>query len=611
MNAPETLVDFPEGGAPFVHRLSTSKPRVGIIGARGYTGNELMKLIINHPNMELAAVSSRQLAGKRISSNLRGMFPGSDAGSGIDLRYVNLEPEAIVEFTKQNGIDAWVMALPNGVCKPFVDALGQMPVTVVDLSADYRFDEEWTYGMPERFRDNIRQSKRIANPGCYATGAQMAMIPFAHLLSPNVPTNIFGVSGYSGAGTNPSDKNDPDVLRDNLIPYALQGHMHEREIGHQMRQAVRFMPHVAPFFQGIQLTVSMTLSDPLRSSEEAVEMAKNRFKKDPLIKVVGSEPPRVRDNSGRHHVAIGGFTLDNSKVKLVACATIDNLLKGAATQALQNLNLSLGLEDELEGIRPLLEDPKPAVFPHAKKVPTLTYETVAEKDAKFVTNTYGKRQALLHRGVGSRVYDDASGKEYIDLVGGIAVNVFGHSDPELNAVIARQSERLTHTSNLYYTEEQALLAEKLVGSAWWADKVFFANSGTEAAEAAIKFARKRGFKIRPTKTQIVSFKKGFHGRSSGALSITEKPQYREQFGPLVDFGPDQKRFVYLNDIAAFDAAMHEDVCAVMVEPIQGEVEEERKCSLIVNLLCFKRVVSTAPLLSSCAIFAKLAIAMER
>jgi N-acetyl-gamma-glutamyl-phosphate reductase/acetylglutamate kinase len=314
VNAPETLVDFPEGGTPFVHRLSTSKPRVGIIGARGYTGNELMKLIIDHPNMELAAVSSRQLAGKRISSNLRGKFAGSDAGCGIDLRYVNLEPEAIVEFTKQNGIDAWVMALPNGVCKPFVDALGQLPVTIVDLSADYRFDEEWTYGMPERFRDSIRQSKRIANPGCYATGAQMAMLPFVHLLSP-IPTNIFGVSGYSGAGTNPSDKNDPDVLRDNLIPYALQGHMHEREIGHQLRQPVRFMPHVAPFFQGIQLTVSMTLSDPLRSSEEAFEMAKNRFKKDPLIKVVEGEPPRVRDNSGRHHVAVGGFTLDNSKVK--------------------------------------------------------------------------------------------------------------------------------------------------------------------------------------------------------------------------------------------------------------------------------------------------------
>jgi N-acetyl-gamma-glutamyl-phosphate reductase/acetylglutamate kinase len=491
VNAPETLIDFPEGGAPYVHRLSTSKPRVGIIGARGFTGNELMKLIIGHPNMELAAVSSRQLSGKRISSNLRGLFPGSDAGCGIDLRYVNLEPEAIVEFTKQNGIDAWVMALPNGVCKPFVDALGTMPVTVVDLSADYRFDEEWTYGMPERFRDNIRNSKRIANPGCYATGAQMAMLPFVHLLSPSVPTNVFGVSGYSGAGTNPSDKNDPDVLRDNLIPYALQGHMHEREISHQLRQVVRFMPHVAPFFQGIQLTVSMTLSDPLRSSEEAVEMAKHRFKKDPLIKIQ-KEAPQVRNNSGRHHVAVGGFTLDSSKVKLVACATIDNLLKGAATQALQNLNLSLGLEDELEGIRPHLEEPAPRVFPHAKKVPMLTFETAAEKDAAFVTNTYGKRQALLHRGVGSRVYDDAAGKEYVDFVAGIAVNVFGHSDPELGNVIARQSERLTHTSNLYYTEEQALLAEKLVKSAWWADKVFFTNSGTEAAEAAIKvcvFAR--------------------------------------------------------------------------------------------------------------------------
>ncbi len=114
-------MDFPEGQAPHViKRLSTSKPRVGIIGARGYTGNELMKLLIAHPNMDLAAVSSRQLAGKRISSNLKGMYAGSDAGSGLDLRYVNLEPPEIVEFTKNNHIDAWVMALPNGVCAPFV-----------------------------------------------------------------------------------------------------------------------------------------------------------------------------------------------------------------------------------------------------------------------------------------------------------------------------------------------------------------------------------------------------------------------------------------------------------------------------------------------------------
>jgi acetylornithine/succinyldiaminopimelate/putrescine aminotransferase len=152
----------------------------------------------------------------------------------------------------------------------------------------------------------------------------------------------------------------------------------------------------------------------------------------------------------------------------------------------------------------------------------------------------------------------------------VAVNVFGHSDPEWCAVVARQSERLSHTSNLYYTEEQALLAEKLVTLTPWARKVFFANTGTEANEAAIKFARKRAIAISPTKTQIVSFKKGFHGRSMGSLSVTEKPAYRTQYGPMVDFGPDNSRFVTLNDIGAFNAAMSDSVCAVIIEPIQGE-----------------------------------------
>jgi N-acetyl-gamma-glutamyl-phosphate reductase common form len=418
VNAPETLQEQQLSAPNIIRRQSTSKPRVGIIGARGYTGNELMKLILAHPNMDLAAVSSRQLIGKRISSNLKGQFAGSDAGSGMDLRYVNVEPEEIVDFTKNEHIDAWVMALPNGVCLPFVKALGDMPITIVDLSADYRFDENWQYGLPERFREQIRISKRIANPGCYATGAQMAMLPFVHLLSAVIPTNVFGVSGYSGAGTNPSDKNDPDVLRDNLIPYSLQGHMHEKEIGTQLHHPVRFMPHVAPHFQGIQLTLSMTLADPLRSADEAYEMAKARFKDEPLVRVQ-KEPPQVRANACKHHVAVGGFTLDQSKVKLVACATIDNLLKGAATQCLQNLNLSLGLEDELEGIREHLKnDDKPATFPYAKKVPTMTTEQAQQMDEKYVTNTYGKRQTLLHRGVGSRAFNDSDGKSYIDFVAG-------------------------------------------------------------------------------------------------------------------------------------------------------------------------------------------------
>ncbi len=99
---------------------------------------------------------------------------------------------------------------------------------ILDLSADYRFDPGWTYGLPERFRDQIRTSKLIANPGCYATGSQLGLLPLKDRLAS--PPVIFGVSGFSGAGKTPSPRNDPEMLRDNLMPYALSGHVHEQEI---------------------------------------------------------------------------------------------------------------------------------------------------------------------------------------------------------------------------------------------------------------------------------------------------------------------------------------------------------------------------------------------
>lgn len=124
------------------------------------------------------------------------------------------------------------------------------------------------------------------------------------------------------------------------------------------------------------------------------------------------------------------------------------------------------VQDEYDGIRVEL-NPKPKEFPFAKKVPTMNFEQAKAKDEKYGVNTYGTRQMLVHRGSNAKMFDDSAKKEYIDFVAGIAVNVFGHSDPEWSAVVARQAERISHTSNLYYTEEQVKLAEALVKSVWW------------------------------------------------------------------------------------------------------------------------------------------------
>ena len=161
------------------------------------------------------------------------------------------------------------------------------------------------------------------------------------------PVQCFGVSGYSGAGTSPSDKNDPEKLRDNLMPYSLVGHVHEREVSRQLQHPVEFMPHVAPHFRGLTITANMHLSSSMTAAE-ANARYRQRYGHEPLLRVI-DDAPWVSRIAGKHHVEIGGFTVSGDGRRLVAAATLDNLLKGAATQALQNLNLAFGLP-ETQGI---------------------------------------------------------------------------------------------------------------------------------------------------------------------------------------------------------------------------------------------------------------------
>jgi N-acetyl-gamma-glutamyl-phosphate reductase len=225
-----------------------------------------------------------------------------------------------------------------------VDAAGS-PMGVLDLSADWRFDAGWTYGWPERLRSVLRGAKRVSNPGCYATGMQTALWPLLDLLEG--PVSVFGVSGYSGAGTEPSPKNDPEQLRDNLMPYKLTGHVHEREVTFQLNHAIHFMPHVAPFFRGITLTMSVALNTELEE-RHIYERWADIYASEPLVQIL-RDIPLVRAAAHQHHVTVGGVTLDAAHRRLVCVATLDNLLKGAATQALQNMNLMAGFE-ELEAI---------------------------------------------------------------------------------------------------------------------------------------------------------------------------------------------------------------------------------------------------------------------
>jgi N-acetyl-gamma-glutamyl-phosphate reductase len=312
-----------------------SRKAVGIVGARGHTGAELIRLIDRHPALELGFVSSRELDGRTVRDQIEG-FSG-------ELRYENLSHGQVAA----KGADAVVLALPNGKAGEMVAAIdAQAPETiVVDLSADYRFDDSWYYGLPELTRGSYAGQRRISNPGCYATAMQLAIAPLLDRLAG--PPQCFGISGYSGAGTTPSDKNNVELLRDNIMPYALADHIHEREVGRHLGVPVEFMPHVAPHFRGITMTVNLWLQQPAKV-DEIRALYRGRYAGELLVSVI-DEAPWVSRIAGRHGVEIGGFTVAPGGKRVVVVATLDNLLKGAATQAMQNLNLAFGF-NETEGI---------------------------------------------------------------------------------------------------------------------------------------------------------------------------------------------------------------------------------------------------------------------
>ena len=187
-------------------------------------------------------------------------------------------------------------------------------------------------------------------------------------------------------------------------------------------------------------------------------------------------------------------------------------------------------------------------------------QAVEAREKAFVLGTYGRTPFHPRSGKGARLFDEA-GNAYWDLLGGIAVNVLGHKHPRLVKTLRDESSSLLHVSNLFYHPAQGLLAERLVRASGLS-RAFFCNSGTEANEAALKFARLAN----PNRPQLVALRESFHGRTLGALSLTGHDAYRTPFAPLVP----GVSFVEPNDVAALEAAVNTDTCAIFLEPIMGE-----------------------------------------
>jgi len=217
---------------------STNYYSVGLLGVRGYVGEELVRILEQHPVLNLDWVSSRQLKGKKLSEVYQ---------TKSDLIIESITPQTLLDIET----DVVVLALPNGASSEFVKALKKNPYVsvIIDLSADYRFDDNWQYALPETInlkqgnlkQESLRQNNLkqvnfgkpenkvwISNPGCYATAMQLAIAPIADLISGR--PSCFGISGYSGAGTTPSLTNQAENLKSNIIPYKLVHHLHEKEV---------------------------------------------------------------------------------------------------------------------------------------------------------------------------------------------------------------------------------------------------------------------------------------------------------------------------------------------------------------------------------------------
>lgn len=314
--------------------------KVGIIGGAGYTAGELLRILLNHPQVEVSFVNSSSNAGNHLYDVHEGLF------GETEMCFTDQLPFA--------GVEALFICSGHGDSRKFLEAHeGEIPasVKIIDLSQDYR-DEScgFVYGLPEVNRDRIRKANRLANPGCFATAIQIGLLPLAAngLIKGEVHTN--GITGSTGAGVKPGSTSHFSWRNNNISIYKAFNHQHLIEIGQTMRQlqpgfdhAINFLPVRGDFARGIFVS---SYTDCDLEIEEVRKIYKDFYKDAAFTFVMDANPDLkqvVNTNKGIVHVEKHGN-------KLLVISLIDNLLKGASGQAVQNFNLMFGL-DESAGLK--------------------------------------------------------------------------------------------------------------------------------------------------------------------------------------------------------------------------------------------------------------------
>ena len=324
--------------------------RLGVLGASGYSGQELVRLAIGHPGLEIVALSSREHAGRSVSEILPGLDPRISALPEA------VTPETMVELLESGAFDTLVSCLPHGAWRELAGrhaALTAVPRVVVDLSSDHRDGADgWVYGLPEAFRSSITGATRVANPGCYPTAATLAMLPALARGWVAGPVMVNALSGISGAGRGASLRTSFVELDGGASLYKVgTEHQHVAEMertfaalgGHAT--PVGFAPQLAPMARGILLTAHVPLAAPVTAAE-AHHAWSEQYAKEPFVRVLEpGEWPETRKVRGSNRCDIAVTTLHDGRTLLVTAA-LDNLVKGAAGQAIQNLNLVLGWPED-------------------------------------------------------------------------------------------------------------------------------------------------------------------------------------------------------------------------------------------------------------------------
>lgn len=329
--------------------------KIGIVGGTGYTGVELLRLLASHPEAEVAAVTSRQEAGFAVAD----LFPS--LRGRIQLRFS--DPSG----AQLEHCDVVFFATPNGVAMHQARALLAAGVRLIDLAADFRIRDvalwektygmthvcpdlvaEAVYGLPETSRKDIRSARLVANPGCYPTAVQLGFLPLieagivdcGHLIAD-------AKSGVSGAGVKPERHILYSEAADNFKAYGVPGHRHLPEIRQGLshmtdrRVGLTFVPHLTPMIRGIHATLYATLTQ----ETDLQELYERRFASEPFVDVMpaGSHPD-TRSVRGANHCRIAVHR-PHGEATVVVLSVIDNLVKGAAGQAVQNMNIMFGLPE--------------------------------------------------------------------------------------------------------------------------------------------------------------------------------------------------------------------------------------------------------------------------